>query len=643
MWRKNIKTIKYEDNETRKMFSCFRSKTVYFRVFVFLSIFLFIGIIFILSFEVAYVYKIYPRIYVGDIEISGKTKDQALKYLTSKTDPIIISGLEFVWGDKNVNIDTVIAGPSAGDVYEEIYSYDIRKTVNKAYDWGHVGGWGQKLGEQFDAIYNKKIIPIKFNLNEESLEEILRENFLDLEKPAIDADIKISVENNNAIIHVEEEIFGQTFDYKKAISQARDNISNLKQKDILLLEKIDEPKIKKPDVEKVIPAVQEIINISPIVFTYEDKSVELSKAELASWLKLEKKYSSENGAEVKLIIDEEEAEKFLSNMAVDIDIEPLEAKFEMVDGRVTQFQSSRSGLKLDIEKTLEKIADQIFIEKIDNIELVVEEIESKIKNIDVNDLGIIEMIGRGVSDFSGSTNNRIHNITNGAKTLNGIIIEPNEVFSVNAILGDINAENGYLPELVIKGNKTIPEYGGGLCQIGTTTFRAALQTGLPIVERRAHSYDVKYYSPTGTDATIYGPHVDVKFLNDTGNHILFLTSVEAPKLIFEFWGTKDGRKIKFIGKEETSDFTKLVPIVYNTIQPGDPKYIETDTLEPGNKEKIEYSYRGADAKFDYIVTYPDGEIKEEIFNSHYIPWREVWLIGVDKIEEEAEETVEDLD
>ena len=58
---------------------------------------------------------------------------------------------------------------------------------------------------------------------------------------------------------------------------------------------------------------------------------------------------------------------------------------------------------------------------------------------------------------------------------------------------------------------------------------------------------------------------------------------------------------------------------------------------PGKKKRLEYSHTGADAKFDYIVTYPDGEIAEETFNSHYVPWRAVWLIGVEKSEEEEDE------
>ncbi|MFH1564478.1 MAG: VanW family protein [bacterium] len=597
---------------------------------------LFLILIFILSFEIAYAYKIYPRAYVGNIELTGKTKDQAVKYFTEKTDTLITNGLEFVWQDKNVNIDAVIAGSNASDVYEEIYSYDVRKTINQAYEYGHVGNWKTKLSNQFNALFKKNIIEPRFILNEKSLETILRDNFFELEKPAVNADLKISFNGNIAVADAQEEIFGQTFDYKKAITDAKNNILNLQKKDIVLQTIEDKPKIKKTDVEKIIPRAKEIIDLAPIIFTYGARSVQLSKAELASWLKLQKmENSTDENLDMELIINKEEAEKFLSIAAADIEIEPLDAKFNIVNDKVDQFQSSRNGLKLNIKKTFQGIKIKLLEEKSNAIELVVDQIEPKVKNVDVNDLGIVELIGRGISDFSGSTSNRIHNIANGAKKLNGLLIKPDEIFSITATLGDINGESGYLPELVIKGNSTTPEYGGGLCQIGTTTFRAALQSGLPILERRNHSYDVRYYSPTGTDATIYGPHPDVRFVNDTGRHILFLTSLEGTKLTFEFWGTKDGRNVKFAGKEETDDFAKLTPITYNIIKSGVPKYIETDTLPPGKKKIIEYSHRGVDAKFDYIVTYPSGEVKKETINSHYIPWREVWLIG----KEVKEETV----
>jgi len=242
----------------------------------------------------------------------------------------------------------------------------------------------------------------------------------------------------------------------------------------------------------------------------------------------------------------------------------------------------------------------------------------KIATGDVNDLGIKELIGRGVSNFKGSPKNRRHNIAVGAKSLNGILIKPGEEFSLLKALGPIDGEHGYLQELVIKGNRTVPEYGGGLCQIGTTTFRAALRSGLPITQRQNHSYRVVYYEPAGMDATIYDPWPDFRFLNDTGFYILFMARVEGDDLIFDFYGTKDGRKV-VINPDP--------PKIFNITGPGPVRYIDSTDLKPGEKKKLESPHSGADTYFKYTVTYPSGEVKEQEFKSHYVPWPEVWLVG----------------
>jgi len=77
-----------------------------------------------------------------------------------------------------------------------------------------------------------------------------------------------------------------------------------------------------------------------------------------------------------------------------------------------------------------------------------------------------------------------------------------------------------------------------------TLFRAALGAGLPISERQNHSFRVRYYEPAGTDATIYGPHPDFRFVNDSGNHLLLQTRIDGTRAIFEFWGTRDGRIVQ---------------------------------------------------------------------------------------------------
>jgi vancomycin resistance protein YoaR len=161
-------------------------------------------------------------------------------------------------------------------------------------------------------------------------------------------------------------------------------------------------------------------------------------------------------------------------------------------------------------------------------------------------------VGRGETNFAGSPRNRIHNIRVATERFNGLVLMPGETFSVNQYLGNVDAKNGYLPELVIKNNVTTPEYGGGICQVSTTAFRAGMQTGLPIIERRNHSYPVRYYGTPGYDATVYAPTTDLKFTNDFKHPLYFRTSIQGSRLIFDVWGTNDGRQVKVNGPFVTS-------------------------------------------------------------------------------------------
>jgi hypothetical protein len=138
--------------------------------------------------------------------------------------------------------------------------------------------------------------------------------------------------------------------------------------------------------------------------------------------------------------------------------------------------------------------------------------------------------------------------------------------------------------------------------------------------RQNHSYRVAYYEPAGTDATIYIPSPDFRFLNDTGNYILIQSRLNKTELYFDFWGVNDGRQA-----------TTTYPTIYNIVEPEATKIIETSDLKPGEKKCTEKSHNGADAYFDYTVTYPGTSsspiIKSRRFRSHYVPWQGVCLVG----------------
>ena len=239
-------------------------------------------------------------------------------------------------------------------------------------------------------------------------------------------------------------------------------------------------------------------------------------------------------------------------------------------------------------------------------------------------MGINEVLGVGYSSFAGSPRNRIHNIQVGADKLNGLLVAPGEEFSLIEALRPFTVSEGYLPELVIKGDKIEPEVGGGLCQIGSTTFRAAMKSGLKITQRRNHSLVVSYYNDhrngnPGTDATIYEGAVDFKFENDTPAHVLITTSMNAATgdLFFTFWGTSDGRIASY-----------SEPVVGRWIPAGETKYIETENLEPG-EEKCQGAHPGASASFTYSVTRADGELEETDYVSNYRSLPRICLVGID--------------
>lgn len=248
--------------------------------------------------------------------------------------------------------------------------------------------------------------------------------------------------------------------------------------------------------------------------------------------------------------DTQAIEQYLEALARTVDTPPTDPSFTTEDGRVKLFALGENGQSLDIEQNTKHIIDALleFSDTRDRtIELILNPVAPSIASGDPASLGIKELIGEGTTDFKGSPKNRIHNFTKGMAQFHGLLIKPGEEFSFVEHLGPVDGEHGYLPELVIKNNETIPEFGGGICQVSSTMFRAALYSGLPITERRNHAYAVQYYKPIGMDATIYIPRPDLKFKNNTPGHILIQGKIEGTKFIFQFYGTSDGRQTEIDG------------------------------------------------------------------------------------------------
>lgn len=233
--------------------------------------------------------------------------------------------------------------------------------------------------------------------------------------------------------------------------------------------------------------------------------------------------------------------------------------------------------------------------------------------------GVKELVTVGESDFSNSPPNRLHNIAVGLSKFNGYLIPQGSVFSFDKVLGRVDGTTGYLKELVIKGDQTVPDYGGGLCQVSTTAYRGVWEYGFPITKRINHSYMVSHYAPQGTDATVYPPNVDMQFRNDSSGALLMQTYEEGHNAYFLYYGTKDDRRSTVVG-----------PFVWGW-SPAPPEKMQlTLDLPPGQKKKVGDAVPGEYAAWFRTVT-QDGKTNTTGTYSIYQARPLYYLVGTDKL------------
>jgi vancomycin resistance protein YoaR len=215
---------------------------------------------------------------------------------------------------------------------------------------------------------------------------------------------------------------------------------------------------------------------------------------------------------------------------------------------------ARDGYYLDVTRSIKAINDTLMANKVDTIgnfavHLEVAHLIGGVANPD-NAFGISDVLATGVTDFFGSPENRKFNINHASQSFQNVLIQPGDKFSFLKCMGKVDSTTGYEKELVIiNGDSTVPQYGGGMCQVSSTLFRTVFFAGLKVIKRSSHSFEVKYYLPTGLDATVAEFAPDLVFENDTPNLVLVqnLVDLKRTKMYFKLFGKKDGRKLSFEG------------------------------------------------------------------------------------------------
>lgn len=553
--------------------------------------------------------------YFLDKDISFKNKTEIVEIIKEEEDKILKTQVVLKIEDdknnqvlQNIYLEKLIDNNSKDKIIGQIFSKFSRTKID--------------LELFLENLFKTKKYNFDYSINQEELNKI-KEVIKKYEKQTINASIIKNIENNVFIAKKEEA--GFSYDLSIIDTNILNYINSINRTNILNIDikkYINNPNILEKELENTLIQANSLLDSAPINIFYNEKKIILERSSLIDMLSFEYSLNENNNfLEANIKLNNEVIKVYLDKIALENDRKPDNGELIIKDDKSIKFIPITKGLSLNKEDSYSKLQDSILTLKKDVYLTINESVPSDIDS-EVVKYGLLEKIAEGNSDFKGSSVSRIHNIKTGTGYINGTLVKPGEEFSTIKTLKSVSAAMGYLPELVIKGNKTESEYGGGLCQVGTTLFRTAINGGFPIIERKNHSYRVPYYEPAGTDATIYFPKPDFRFLNNTKNYILITADIDVKtfKLVYSIWGTKDNRKIK-IGN----------PVITNIVIAPGTKWIETLDLPIGRVKCTETSHNGADAEFTYNVEYDDGTKFDILFKSRYRPWQAVCMKGVEKL------------
>jgi vancomycin resistance protein YoaR len=303
---------------------------------------------------------------------------------------------------------------------------------------------------------------------------------------------------------------------------------------------VDEPVVTRAKLVPVAAQVRTVLS-EPVKLTIGAAAVTVRPAEMAGLLAL-----PAHGV-AKLQIDRKAAAGFFENIAHGVARAPRDAGFAVrTDGRV-RVVPSRPGRELDISATSAALLAAASRTMNRSAELVVAEQAPEFVTQEARSLGIKRQLASYVTLYSG-TPDRITNLQRAIDLLDGARIAPGEVFSLNARLGPRTLERGFRPAPVILDGKYEVGVGGGVSQVATTVFNAAWEAGIKIAERHAHALYISRY-PTGRDATLNYPDVDLKIQNDTGRWMAVEASYDESGIIVRLLGSGPERRVESIPGE----------------------------------------------------------------------------------------------
>lgn len=299
------------------------------------------------------------------------------------------------------------------------------------------------------------------------------------------------------------------------------------------------------------------------------------------------------------------------------------ASYSISDAGKLTYKDEQEGIDFDVEQAKQLISDPNAGEYVVPLSVTPPEVTVAQLRSQHDRSSCPSQLSTYTTKFSTRDANRNYNIAKAAAAINGTVLYPGEAFSALAEIGPASAAQGYKESDVYTPSGPSQGAGGGVCQVSTTAYLAALYGYMDITERHNHSYTVGYV-PLGFDAAFSAGGTDLKFKNTRKDPVKVVASTTATSITVSIFGTpSDMDRYKV-----TMDSSTL-----QTIAP-DTKQVPSTSLPAGQTRVQSAGQNGYVVNAHKVVTYNGVVVEEEDIPSHYKPITKTILVGTGAAQED---------
>ncbi len=306
-----------------------------------------------------------------------------------------------------------------------------------------------------------------------------------------------------------------------------------------------------------------------------------------------------------LSFDDNAIRRILEEKTAAYNVEPVDGTLTREDGEFV-YTPGQTGVEIDINSSVEVIRDslsQIETEDAITVDLAAQTTEPRGSEEQLT--AVKDVLGTFTTSFSSSGANRSGNLKNGASKINGTLLYPGEEFSTYETVSPFTEENGYFMAGAYNAGLVVDSLGGGICQVSTTLYNAALRAELEITQRQNHSMIVNYVEPS-EDAAISGTEKDMRFVNNT-DYPIYIEGYTSPDkhITFTIYGHEtrpSNRKVSYESK------------VLSRTEPTGEKVVG-DPSQRAGYVSVQSAHVGYTAELWKIVTVDGKEESRTLVNS----------------------------